>query len=59
MPSMYRLLVRPSVKLKTERLFGVAGISHAQQPCVTSYQSAARNDELTYVAQAMEVCDKL
>ena len=36
-----------------------AGLSYAQEPCVTSYQSAARNDELTYVAQAMEVCNKL
>ena len=33
------------------------GISQAQQPCVTPYQSAAKNDELMYAAQAMEVRD--
>lgn len=35
----------------------IAGLSQAQQACVTPYESAARNDELTYAAQAMEVCD--
>ena len=58
MPSMANLLWLPYVNCKGEYFSESAGISHAQQPCVTSYQSAAKNDELTYVAQAMEVCGK-
>ena len=36
-------------------LYYAAGLALAQQPCVTPYQSAARNSELTFVAQAMQV----
>ena len=35
--------------------YHAAGLALAQQPCVTPYQSAARNSELTFVAQAMQV----
>lgn len=40
-------------------VFCLAGVAYGQLPCVTPYQSAAKNADLTHVAKAMEVRSKL